>query len=704
MTESYLAMRYTKISVGNLILLLLTLGCASDKEFTTNQTISFKAEDGVTVTADFYPSARKSDPTIVMFHQSASSRGEYQTIAPRLQQRGFNCLAVDLRWGKKDFWNGVENETARAYGSYEVVDNFVDTDAYQYEEVWPRIFDSYLDMTAALKWLKENDFDGDLIVWGSSFSAMLQFKLAREFPEEIEAMVSYSPGEYYEKDTVLLRSWSSEVTQPVFIAAGQDTAEYLMTRPILESLKGVQPEFFQAVKGRHGSSVLLQDEANWPPLISFLQQFKTYKKDDYLDLARQAGFWLQSKKIKKGDDLIWRDVLDDSVVSMSYSNGVSGTVLFYSDLFRNGGSQEHMQEAQSGADYLLKNLPEKSDSLNKVSWAFSPYGNVCGTGYALLEMYNLTGEEAYKTGVQHILGVLDHFSLNQNDTVSWDLGNDVLGGLSGTGLFLLAVAETFEDSLALSLARSAGRTLISRATESGNTLTWKRGQDGNFTLPNFSHGAAGIGYFLARLFERTGDPEFLEAAQKSINYLDSIAYTEDNTYLIPYGFPDPGWSRAFDIGWAHGPAGVARLFYQMYKIDEDQKWLNRMKACFNGIRLSNAMGQLNPMFGTRPFSIDQRFGLTSVASFALDLYSVTKDLEYLNYAQHTIDYIMSKASFKDGLHWPIERFGFMKNRGQVTSFTGYFYGSSGYGALLLKAYNIATNQKHFSRFVDDPFD
>gem|GEM_PF-5977157 len=65
-----------------------------------SQSISFKSADGILITADSYVPHTTTSPLILLFHQAGSSRGEYNEIAPRLNELGFNCIAVDLRSGE----------------------------------------------------------------------------------------------------------------------------------------------------------------------------------------------------------------------------------------------------------------------------------------------------------------------------------------------------------------------------------------------------------------------------------------------------------------------------------------------------------------------------------------------------------------------------------------------------------------------------
>ncbi|OEK03165.1 hypothetical protein BFP97_17275 [Roseivirga sp. 4D4] len=431
-------------------------------------------------------------------------------------------------------------------------------------------------------------------------------------------------------------------------------------------------------------------------LISCVQE-----ESKYLKLALETEAWLQ----READGLnVWPDASDEPEnVSLSFSDGMSGGLIFYLELYHATGDQVYLDRAEEIGQYLLDNLPQKTDSLKGKFWAFSPYGNVCAPGFALTELYKATKKSKFKDAAVSVISVLEHFADNPNDTISWDLGNDVLGGLAGTGLFLLYGGEELADSKAIDMAVRAGETLISRAQNDEAGLFWKRGQNGGFTLPNFSHGNAGIAYFLTKLYEKTREEKFLTATLSAIDYLDSIAHTDNEVYLIPYGFPDVGWNRPYDIGWAHGPAGVGRLFIQLYHVTEDSKWLRKAEACYRGIMSCNPLSTPKEGFGKEPFSTDQRFGLAGVGAFAQEIYRITRDESYLVFSEQVIDYITSKSVLENGRSWPIPRFGFMSNAGSVTTFNGFFYGNVGYGLLYLNQYYLSNDKIPSVRFVDDPF-
>jgi len=426
------------------------------------------------------------------------------------------------------------------------------------------------------------------------------------------------------------------------------------------------------------------------------------KNQEYLVHLEQTDRWLKDVKVTSDGVSIWPDVIDEpEKVSLSFSDGVAGKLIFYLQLHNETEDDQYLSEVKLAADYILDHLPQKTDSLQKVFWAFSPYGSVCGPAFALLETYKVTGDEKYKIGAERTIDVIDHFAVNKEDTISWGQGNDVLGGLAGTALFMLYAGETLERPELITTAEKAAKTLISRAKDEVG-LSWKRGQNGRFELPNFSHGAAGIGYFFSRLYEATQNSMYLEAALKANTYLESIARTDNGIFLIPYGFPDPGWSRPFGIGWAHGPAGVARFYYQLYKVTGDEKWKEREKACLQGVIASGLPGSpASADFGEEEFYLDNRFGIGSVASFLLD-FEPQREVDR-NLEKQLLNKVLSKKTTENQqTYWSQTRYNFMENAGDTTAFTGYFYGASGYGMLLLKA-QAKLNGTAFIRFVDDPY-
>jgi alpha-beta hydrolase superfamily lysophospholipase len=241
------------ILFATLVLFALQIN-AQDENF---KTVTVEAKDGINLTADIYSINDKSAPTVLLFHQYKSSRGEYREIASILNDMGFNAIAFDTRAGGIDPWNNVENITTKTYA-----------------EVWRDYLSVYPELETALNFALEEGYNGKIIVWGSSFSASLVLKLAGEHPDEISGVLAFSPGEYVKGKKGVVAEWASEIKNiPAFIACGATESDNV--KPIYEKLKTEDKMFYLPAVGKHGSSILMDDSRNWKQVKEFLQKFLT---------------------------------------------------------------------------------------------------------------------------------------------------------------------------------------------------------------------------------------------------------------------------------------------------------------------------------------------------------------------------------------------------------------------------------------------
>ena len=100
-----------------------------------------------------------------------------------------------------------------------------------------------------------------------------------------------------------------------------------------------------------------------------------------------------------------------------------------------------------------------------------------------------------------------------------------------------------------------GSSSLGRPKNGG--LDWAMDPSYPRLMPNFSHGTAGVAFFLARLYEETREEEYLDAALAGAKYLLSIAKTDGDACLIFHDEPDD--KDLYYLGWCHGPVGTANL-------------------------------------------------------------------------------------------------------------------------------------------------
>ena len=208
------------------------------------QTVTFQAEDGLTVTGDLYLTKDLEAPFILLCHQAGYSRGEYLEIAPRLNKLGYNCLAIDQRSGRGV--NGVTSETNKAAQGAGL------STAYA---------DAYPDLEAAINYIIQQYHPKQLVAWGSSYSASLVLILAAEHPQEIQAALAFSPGEYFSFNDKRISDYAARIAQPVFVTSAK--SEEQAWRGIADSVSSAGSIFFVPQgSGVHGSSALMEANKN----------------------------------------------------------------------------------------------------------------------------------------------------------------------------------------------------------------------------------------------------------------------------------------------------------------------------------------------------------------------------------------------------------------------------------------------------------
>ena len=244
------------------VMFVFAWGLAASGQKEVFKTITFNSKDGMKITADLYMPHPATAPFIVLFHQARSSRGEYRAIAPELNDLGINAMAVDLRSGGT--LHGVVNETAKLAAAGRASATYMD---------------ALPDMIAAIGLARKEYARGKLIIWGSSYSASLALVIAGEKAAAVDAVLAFSPGEYFSdlgKGSNYVVDGADKITVPVFITSMPE--EQYNWSAIYEGIPSAKKvRFLPATDGVHGSSMLLASSSAsrevWTAVKAFLKQF-----------------------------------------------------------------------------------------------------------------------------------------------------------------------------------------------------------------------------------------------------------------------------------------------------------------------------------------------------------------------------------------------------------------------------------------------
>jgi len=252
--------RFVQIAAASVLVVGATVGVSSAAEIGF-RSVDFPTTGGIQGRADVYESLDSSATLILLFHQAGWSRGEYREIAPQLVERGYRVMAVDQRSGGGV--NGVPNETHRRAAKKGLGTSYLD---------------AYADLEAALAYAHEALKAERVIVWGSSYSASLVFRLAAEHARDVAAVMAFSPGEYFQKGVgaEYVRGFAKRVDQPLFVTSAKTERE--QAKPIFDASPATKKILFTpASMGQHGSRALWKkwkdQDVYWAAVGAFLKEY-----------------------------------------------------------------------------------------------------------------------------------------------------------------------------------------------------------------------------------------------------------------------------------------------------------------------------------------------------------------------------------------------------------------------------------------------
>jgi lantibiotic modifying enzyme len=414
------------------------------------------------------------------------------------------------------------------------------------------------------------------------------------------------------------------------------------------------------------------------------------KKDPIEDDIELVARWIRSSAVENEDGTTWPAVPgDNKTINNTLYSGTPGVVLFFLEAFYATGDENYLKDAQAGADYLIASLDrEKGAGL---------YVGLSGIGYCLEETYKATKEMSYRKGVEHCMNLIKEWAEETATGIRWGATTDIISGNAGTGLFLLYIAEEWKDESVLEMARLVGNQLLAVGMAAGIGTKWAMDRQYPRLMPNFSHGTAGIAYFLASLYQKTENPKYLDGALAGAAYLKSVANTENEGCLIFHH--EPEGEDLYYLGWCHGPVGTARLFYRLYQITKEQEWMMWVERGARSILQSGIPDKEVPGFWN---NVGVCCGSAGVAEFFLSLYHVTEKQEYLDFAEKLTEQIMNKSTRdENGLRWVQAEHRSRPDFLQAQ--TNLMQGSAGIGLWMLRLEEFESGKKTRIVMPDNPF-
>ncbi len=301
--------------------------------------------------------------------------------------------------------------------------------------------------------------------------------------------------------------------------------------------------------------------------------------------------------------------------------------------------------------------PLEEDSSGFVWVNSTGFSGAAGIGYFFVDLYLATKNETFLDYAEKVANWLS--DLEQADIVhgglkwpAWEGSNDFLTGMDGSagiGLFYMELAYATGNYQYFEKAKAAAESLIGAANVTGPFVNWPRYLNGTGTIYTGFAGTAGVGYFLTKMYEVTGNSTYLHYARGAALWL--ALYNEGGRWRPAENMS--GEPRYMGLGL--GSAGIGLFFLELYRATGDSDYLSfaiqagnwlisRAETTTHGVRWpeSTARNYYPPGGG----------GTAGVVYFLWELYKATLDARYRDYAIMGLEWLMYVAEpVGSGYRW-----------------------------------------------------
>ena len=416
---------------------------------------------------------------------------------------------------------------------------------------------------------------------------------------------------------------------------------------------------------------------------------------DDLDVALKAAAWIRRSRIETKNGVKWpADPTRPASVRHDLYNGMPGVILFYLELFHATGDKQWLAEARLGANELASQLPALNAAQNA-----GLYTGLAGAVFVLEQTHRATGEGRYRDDARTALAMVHGLAKKTTTGAAWtgpSATNDIISGSAGIGLLLLWADRVIGDPPSRALALATGRRLIEVGIPEKGGTKWAVASDVTNRYPNFSHGTAGVAYFLATLLKATGDLASMGAALSGARYLEAVAKTDDDGFKVFHH--EPGGEDLYYMSWCHGPAGTSRLFQRLSELTSHVRWDEHVQRGANATIASGVPERQSPGYWN---NISQCCGNCGVGEFFIDLQRRSPNASYAEMIDRVRTNTLSRATAEGGgLQW-IQA----ENRvspDAVVAQTGYMQGAAGVGSFYLHARALAAGKPRAIVWPDSP--
>ncbi len=432
--------------------------------------------------------------------------------------------------------------------------------------------------------------------------------------------------------------------------------------------------------------------------------------EEYLDTAKAAHGLFEQNKTETAEGIFWNDqkniVNPDAAHSdLSSYTGSGGILFYYLELYRITGDEAYKELVLRAADYLgahwRDQIAAAKDAFDIEGISDSIYLGIASLGMILAVVYKAFGREKDLNAVRAITEQTLSDAGHNEKGLYWSFDKSILLG-GGTVLYLYKIYDVLKDDRVLDAANKGADAILSEAVEDprGGYAWTSYAHPGQTRVPNFECGTAGVGYLFTVAYEQSGDERYLNAAKEAAKHLKAISVAQGDGFLIPW-HDNPDEDQIFYVSTCHGPAGTSRLFYQLYKLTGKQIYLDDIGGLYRGLRhIGVPEIQSKGYWNTTCLCC----GTAGVLQFLINYGLITGDEDVKKTAVTAGNILLGEQAAHEKIKavaWPVafERI----KPDNITENITYGAGAAGIAGALMQLYLFLKGEYRWDRLFDDPY-
>ncbi len=438
--------------------------------------------------------------------------------------------------------------------------------------------------------------------------------------------------------------------------------------------------------------------------------------DKLLIVAEETSEWIEKYSHNDGDTKWW-DVLPGTELAKdefllkdtSLYAGAAGIALFYLRLYEASKNKKYLNNAIGGINYCIREYGGQKEFITKGDYlkgaVIGFLNGPAGGAYVSGLLYRITGDKKYKDFEIRVSEDLLATANENQDKIYW-YGEYGIIGEGSLILYLVDLYEKYDDERYLEAAVKGARYISSKKEESPwggyrwyvmptDTFPTIRKPGGYF--PGFEYGAAGCGYILTKVYEKSHKDEFLEVAKGAAKYIMAIADEKDGGVLVRYN--DTYLKDLYYLGVCQGPVGTSRLFYALYENTKEEIYKDFLIKLTQGLINSKA-----PLIHSRGFWRTNCYccGGAGMLEHYVNMYRFTKDKKYFDLANLAAESVIGESTQDEGTRrWYTSWNRHEPNKSDA--YVGLYHGSAGNASALLYLRECANVNEIKLPYLEDAY-